>query len=200
MNWSSQRFQPGSTSCSAPADHYVSLLTFETRSLQQCRHYSQHVQARSTRRRTPHLRAFAAAAQATGANLQQFHSWLQSKGIHLDKQLTAPAESSGAGSSLLLRSKRSSSRGESLFSVPDSSWVTPKVVKASAIGPLVAGLDLWLQLALFLMFERQQGSASSWQGYLSSLPAQVDTPLSWSSAELQPLQGSQLMSTLEGYR
>lgn len=143
------------------------------------------------------LQVLAAVAQAPAADVQDLVLWLRRKGLNADK---LAAELNYQGDSAVLVARRQVSRGDTLFGVPEAAWLTPKVVKASTIGPLVEGLDAWLQIALFLLFERQQGSSSAWQGYLSTLPAFVDTPLSWSEAELQPLRGTQLMTNLEGYR
>ncbi|KAK9801977.1 hypothetical protein WJX73_005616 [Symbiochloris irregularis] len=82
--------------------------------------------------------------------------------------------------------------------------LAPAVLRRHPITQLVAAsrcsAKTLSQLALFLLYERQQGQSSAWQGYVSSLPVHVDTPLSWTEEELAPLQGSQLYANLQGYR
>ena len=71
------------------------------------------------------------------------------------------------------------------------------MVARSPIGRAVAGLEPWLQLALFLLHTRRQ--RGDWHAYLASLP-EPQTPLSWPDAEVDLLQGTQLHSTLMSYR
>ena len=80
-----------------------------------------------------------------------------------------------------------------------SCWITPATVRASSIGPLLAGQQPWLQLALFLLHERSQ-PASEWAAYLQSLPASPGSPVVWSDEELAELQGTQLLGLVQGYR
>ena len=91
------------------------------------------------------------------------------------------------------------SRGQPLFSVPASAWINADAAKRSAIGPLVADLEPWLQLALFLLYEGGQPS-SPWRPYLDTLPAQGVAPLFWSEAELKELEGTQVLLSVQGYR
>ena len=60
-------------------------------------------------------------------------------------------------------------------------------------------LEGWLQICLFLLHERSK-QQSAWGPYLASLPREVDLPLFWSETELQQLQGTQLQTSVEGYR
>ena len=71
------------------------------------------------------------------------------------------------------------------------------MVSRSPIGRAVSGLEPWLQLALFLLHTRKQ--RGEWHPYVASLP-QPETPLSWPEEDLDLLQGTQLYSTLMGYR
>ena len=77
-------------------------------------------------------------------------------------------------------------------------WLTPEVVRRSPVGTALASLEPWLQIALFLLYV-QKARSPDWQPYVASLP-EPETPLSWSKAELEELAGTQLYSTLEGYR
>ena len=57
-----------------------------------------------------------------------------------------------------------------------------------------------LQLALFLVAERAKGADSEWAGYLASLPDQPESPLFWTPRQLELLDGTQLLQSIEGYR
>jgi len=90
-------------------------------------------------------------------------------------------------------------RGQPLFSVPAGAWLTADAVARSALGPLVAGLEPWLQLALFLLAERA-APRSPWRPYLDALPDACGAPLFWSDAELAELEGTQVLTSVRGYR
>jgi [ribulose-bisphosphate carboxylase]-lysine N-methyltransferase len=97
---------------------------------------------------------------------------------------------------------REVARGETLFSIPEAAWITMDTVKDSPIGPLVAELEPWLALALFVLHERGSSSssgASAVHAYIASLPADCDSPVVWSEEELALLAGTQLLTTVEGY-
>ena len=49
------------------------------------------------------------------------------------------------GGSLQLRCERAVGKGDTLLTVPDNLWLSPKAVADSSIGPLVEGLPFWLQ-------------------------------------------------------
>ena len=77
-------------------------------------------------------------------------------------------------------------------------WLTPDRVKQSPVGPALASLEPWLQIALFLLYVRRSRSPD-WLPYVASLP-EPQSPLSWSEEELDELAGTQLYTTLQGYR
>jgi len=83
--------------------------------------------------------------------------------------------------------------------VPAGAWLTADAVARSPLGPLVAGLEPWLQLALFLLAERA-APRSPWRPYLDALPAACGAPLFWSDAELAELEGTQVLTSVRGYR
>jgi [ribulose-bisphosphate carboxylase]-lysine N-methyltransferase len=64
---------------------------------------------------------------------------------------------------------------------------------------LVADLEPWLGIALFLLHERSN-PASEWQPYLASMPPQSTSPVGWNEDELQLLAGTQLLTSVQGYR
>ncbi len=90
-------------------------------------------------------------------------------------------------------------RGQPLFSVPAGAWLAADAVARSPLGPLVAGLEPWLQLALFLLAERA-APRSPWRPYLDALPEECGAPLFWSDAELAELEGTQVLTSVRGYR
>ncbi|KKF94304.1 Ribosomal lysine N-methyltransferase 4 [Ceratocystis fimbriata CBS 114723] len=56
--------------------------------------------------------------------------------------------------------------------------------------------DPWSSLILVIIFEHLRGAASPWAQYFTMMPSQFDTPMFWSSAELQELQASPLVSRI----
>lgn len=89
--------------------------------------------------------------------------------------------------------------GQTLLSVSQSEWVTVDLVGRSPIGPAVSHLDGWLQLALYILYSRQQTNSGA-SDYALSLPESLNVPLLWTDAQLSLLEGTQILSTLEGYR
>ena len=53
-----------------------------------------------------------------------------------------------------LVASRRISKGQAAVSVPASKWITPDTVAKSDIGRYVGQLQPWVQIALFIMFER----------------------------------------------
>ena len=101
--------------------------------------------------------------------------------------------------SLVLLTSTSAQAGQTLLSVPEPSWISLQTVQKSAIGSSVASLEPWLQIALFILFGLSDQD-SEWSEYLLSLPSSLDVPLLWDEQELDLLEGSQLLSTVQGYR
>ena len=87
--------------------------------------------------------------------------------------------------------------GEAVISVPDGSWISQQTVAQSPIGKAVAGLEPWLQLALYLVHQRFASQPSS--AYVKSLGV-PSSPLFWSQEQIAMLQGTQVYTNLEGYR
>ena len=124
------------------------------------------------------------------------NTWVEQRGVQLKKQRAQP-ELLDDGLALVV--SQPTARGQALASFPSTAWLTGQVVAKSSIGGHVQGLDGWLQIALFLLHERS-ATQSAWGDYLASLPAQPGVPLFWSEAELSELQGTQLLSSVQGYR
>lgn len=99
----------------------------------------------------------------------------------------------------VLCSSTSTQAGQTLLSVPESAWISLQTVRNSPIASSVEALEPWLQLALFLLFGLSDRK-SDWSDYLLSLPSSLNVPLLWEEQQLALLEGTQLLSTVQGYR
>lgn len=144
-----------------------------------------------------HRTCCAAAAFAVAQIVSQqdhLQSWAQQRA----KQLQNCRVDSGQGVPVLL-SSTSAQPGQTLLSVPESAWISLQTVQKSAIGSSVEALEPWLQLALFILFGLSDRNCE-WSDYLHSLPSSFNVPLLWDEQELALLEGTQLLSTVQGYR
>ena len=135
-----------------------------------------------------------ASAVTVSQPVEQLQSWadrhrkqLQNSRVDAQDQTAVLATSTSAQS------------GQSLLSVPDSSWLSLQVVAKSELGAAVKALEPWLQLAVFILYGLLQKN-SDWSQYLHALPSAPDVPLLWAEDELDELEGTQLLSTVQGYR
>lgn len=128
--------------------------------------------------------------------LPPLSAWVEQRGLPLKKLNVRPEIVEG---DLCLVVSKPTKKGQPLVAVPSSAWLTQQVVRSSSIGSLVEDLEPWLQIALFLLHERSKPDAA-WQGFLDSIPAAPDVPLFWSEEELSQLEGTQLLSSVQGYR
>lgn len=81
--------------------------------------------------------------------------------------------------------------GEYVCEVPISAALRVYPGCPSVLGvpsQLFQQLPWYGQLALTLLSEQQQASASKWADYIRMLPAAVDTPVLWTEAEVAELQ------------
>ena len=122
--------------------------------------------------------------------------WLESRDVPAKRLGSQPKIVEGE---LCLVATRPTSKGQTLAAIPQKAWLTQQTVSDSPIGGFVEELDGWLQICLYLLHEQSKQS-SAWGPYLASLPKEVDLPLFWSEQELQELQGTQLLNSVEGYR
>lgn len=77
---------------------------------------------------------------------------------------------------------------QTALEIPASEWLTVRTVASSPLGPAVAMLEPWLQLALYLIHTDSEAGVES------------DTlPLLWTAEERALLVGSQLAASMEGY-
>ena len=150
----------------------------------------------STRSTPTPLRADHCLASAVTVSqpVEQLQAWadrhrkqLQNSRVDAQHQTAVLATSTAAQS------------GQSLLSVPDSSWLSLQVVARSEIGSAVSSLEPWLQLAIFILYGLSQHS-SDWAQYLHALPPVSNVPLLWTEDELDEIEGTQLLSTVQGYR
>ena len=138
--------------------------------------------------------ACRAVSTAVSHSAEHVQSWAQQHHKHLQNCRVGLIKDTA-----VLLTAASAQSGQSLLSVPNSSWLTLEAVAKSPIGPSVASLEPWLQLALFILYGLSEPD-SEWSQYLLSLPQSLDVPLLWSEDELDLLEGTQLLSTVQGYR
>jgi SET domain-containing protein 6 len=84
---------------------------------------------------------------------------------------------------------------ETLFSIPRSTILT---TETSSIPKTISSelQDPWLSLILTMLYEHQQAQASKWAPYFDVLPAEFDTLMFWSEAELKDLKGSAVVNKI----
>ena len=138
------------------------------------------------------------SCRATSTSVSRSQNSIQSWADQQEKQLQNCRLSSSKDTPVLLTAT-SAQPGQCLLNVPDSSWISLQVVANSPIGDSVASLEPWLQLALFILHGLSQRD-SDWSQYVLSLPTSLDVPLLWNEDELDLLEGTQLLSTVQGYR
>ena len=138
----------------------------------------------------------SAQAPAQDTQLHPLSVWLESRDVPAKRLGTQPKIVEGK---LCLVATRSTTKGQTLAAIPQKAWLTQQTVSDSPIGVFVEELDGWLQICLYLLHE-QSKQQSVWGPYIASLPREVDLPLFWSEQELQELQGTQLLTSVEGYR
>lgn len=138
----------------------------------------------------------SAQAPAQDTQLHPLNVWLESKDVPTKRLGAHPKIVEGK---LCLVATRSTTKGQTLAAIPQKAWLTQQTVSDSPIGVFVEELDGWLQICLYLLHE-QSKQQSVWGPYITSLPREVDLPLFWSEQELQELQGTQLLTSVEGYR
>ena len=165
------------------------------------RHFARVTRQISCRRpsgRRSRLRQSGICCRAVSISASRPREHLQSWAQQRDKQLQNCRIGTSQDNSVLLTST-STQPGQSVLNVPDSSWISLQVVAKSPVGNSVASLEPWLQLALYILYSLSHHN-SDWSEYLLSLPTCLDVPSLWSEDELDLLEGTQLLSTVQGYR
>ncbi|THH28599.1 hypothetical protein EUX98_g5589 [Antrodiella citrinella] len=90
-----------------------------------------------------------------------------------------------------------------LFTVPRHIILSPRTSSL----PGLLGEEAWKQfnlgkrwagLILCMMWEEAQGESSKWSGYLADLPSTFDTPMFWTSEDLEELKGTALVEDKVG--
>ncbi|KAI0256356.1 hypothetical protein BJV78DRAFT_1171281 [Lactifluus subvellereus] len=92
-------------------------------------------------------------------------------------------------------------QGHTLFTLPRHLVLS---TRTSSLRSLVGetewrkyGLHIgWAGLILCLMWEAAQGESSKWSPYLASLPIAFDTPMFWSSEDLEQLKGTAVLDKI----
>lgn len=143
------------------------------------------------------LRVTTAAVQAPSmASCQQLQAWLAKRSVSTDK---VGISANVADDKPMLTASKDMSAGEAVLTVPESSWISTQTVQRSAIGKCVADQEPWLQLALWLLHAKSTGSPD-YAAFLANLPEQLDSPLFYTESQLALLKGTQVISSLYGYR
>lgn len=99
----------------------------------------------------------------------------------------------------ILLAKEGFEVGSSVFSLNQNQWISLETVSSSKIGPLVRELQPWLQLTLFILYEKFDPQ-SPWEAFLGQLPLQLNSPAFWKEEELKIIQGTQLHESATSYR
>lgn len=138
------------------------------------------------------------SSSVAAAPLASVHQWLQGKadlaGVNVVDSLEATSNS-------MLVASKDFKQGDSIISVPSSTWFTPAALRSSntLVGAHIADLEPWVQLTLLLIAERAKGSSSTWHSYVAGC-SPAETPLLWGDAELSGLVGTQLLEQVVAYR
>lgn len=84
---------------------------------------------------------------------------------------------------------------ETLFSIPRATILT---TETSSIPASISAevQDPWLSLIVTMLYEYQQAKDSKWAAYFDVLPADFDSLMYWSEAELRDLQGSAVVDKI----
>ncbi|EPB82303.1 hypothetical protein HMPREF1544_10943 [Mucor circinelloides 1006PhL] len=126
-----------------------------------------------------------------------FWKWLQDNGTTLSKDIAIKDyRSEGAGRGVI--ATNDIKEGELLFSLPRSILLSPFTTSLSQIEGLkddLAALNGWTPLIITLMYESQKED-SFWKPYFDVLPRQFSTPMFWEEADLEELQGTDIVSKL----
>lgn len=109
----------------------------------------------------------------------------------------APIDNLGWGAFAL----RDLQEGHTLFSLPPELTLS---TRTSSLPSLIGekdwkghGLHIgWAGLILCLMWEAAQGESSKWSTYLASLPITFDTPMFWSSEDLEQLKSTAILDKI----
>lgn len=117
--------------------------------------------------------------------LEMFSSFLSENGTTMNGISIQINASAG----MHIRAERTLHQGEVIAKIPKDIVLS---IRNTAIANVLQQYEVGglLGLALALMFENAQGTASPWYEYLSSLPEKVDIPLLW--LQIDCLDGTEL--------
>ena len=96
------------------------------------------------------------------------------------------------------------SKGEVVLSVPQNLWITKEAAGAEGLTHLLEHFEPWLAIAIGLMVGKARAARSgkcttAIERYAESLPLDHGSPVAWSSEELEMLQGTQLLTSVQAY-
>ncbi|KAI0088157.1 SET domain-containing protein [Irpex rosettiformis] len=128
-----------------------------------------------------------------------FFNWFERHGGAIDRAAMKIGEIPGCARGAI--ALQDLPEGHTLFTIPRDLTLS---TRTSAL-PSKLGLSTWKQyglhvgwagLILCMMWEEAQGAESKWDGYMSILPSEFDTPMFWSEAELDELKGTSVVDKI----
>lgn len=144
------------------------------------------------------IRLRSLATPVSSTSYAQLLEWLGEQGVDARQNVDLTVPPTAAGGPALI-AVRPFAKGEIALSIPEPLWITKDTAAQHFTPPLVDDLEAWVAVALFLIDQKARPD-SPWRLYLDSLPHQLSTPVAWTDAELEQLQGTQLLSTVQGYQ
>lgn len=129
-----------------------------------------------------------------------FLAWLEHRGATISPSIRITdyrTEGRGRG----VAATKDIAEDETLFTIPRSATLLPSTsaIDKDLLEQLVDSegqQDPWLSLILAMCAEHMLGQSSTWSPYLDILPTAFDTPIFWSSEELDELQASPLRTRI----
>ena len=82
--------------------------------------------------------------------------------------------------------------------MPEELWVTPTMVAESPIGKYVEDLELWLQVVLYLIYDRSIGDGK-YKAYSELVVKKTSSVFFWPDEQVKYLEGTQVYERLKGY-
>ena len=72
------------------------------------------------------------------------------------------------------------------------------MVAESPIGPYVAELELWVQVVVYLLYDKAAGEGK-YKAYSDLIVRRTDSPFFWTDEQIKSLNGTQIYERLQGY-
>ncbi|KAI9507469.1 SET domain-containing protein [Russula earlei] len=136
---------------------------------------------------------------SVSVSVSELVTWFTAHNGIFDRSALTFAQIDGLGwGALALRDLQ---QGHTLFSIPRHLTLS---TRTSSLPSLIGEADWkrhglhigWSGLILCLMWEAAQGSSSRWSTYLASLPITFNTPMFWSSEDVEQLRGTAIIERI----